>query len=120
MTAMTASPRGATMALRKLGCGLVLLPAFTLVSTARDARAEAAAAATTQCGGSEPGALITAIPGDLPIVLTSPHGGTLGVPDTPARRDTGARTFVTLRDTNTAELTERLADAIERELGKRP
>src|SRR5687768_13186338 len=65
-------------------------------------------------GGDAEGALVTVVRGDLPIVLTAPHGGQATLPDTPARKDTGVRSFVILRDTNTAELTERLADAIER------
>lgn len=107
--------------LRRLACSLFLLPPLltTLLLTFRGAKADDGVA-TTRHVPSNSGVLITATRGDLPIILTSPHGGTLDVPDAPPRKDTGARTFVALRDTNTAELAERLADAIERELGKRP
>src|SRR5690349_14309311 len=107
--------------LRRLACGLFLLPPLlaTPALTVLGAKADDAVATTRRVPASSD-ALITATRGDLPIILTAPHGGTLDVPDAPPRKDTRARTFVALRDTNTADLTERLADAIERELGKRP
>ena len=107
---------------RRLACGLLLLLLLAPpVSVARGGNADRDdVVATTQRVAADSEVLIPATRGDLPIVLTSPHGGTLDVPGAPPRKDTGARTFVALRDTNTAELTERLADAIERELGKRP
>ena len=65
--------------------------------------------------------LVTVSKGTLPIILTAPHGGRTAVPDTPARKGGGAvKQFVAWRDDNTAELTEKLAAAIERELGGRP
>lgn len=64
--------------------------------------------------------LVTKTAGDLPIVLTAPHGGSEALANTPPRQPTGARSFVVVRDTNTAELTERIAAALEQETGKRP
>lgn len=65
--------------------------------------------------------LVTVSKGSLPIILSSPHGGRTAVPDAPPRKGGRAvEKFIAARDENTAELTERLADAIERELGGRP
>ncbi len=65
--------------------------------------------------------LITVQKGDLPIILSAPHGGRKAIPGAKAREG-GANIaqFVTGRDENTAELTEKLADAIEKQLGARP
>lgn len=64
--------------------------------------------------------LVTAQAGTLPIVLTAPHGGTRRVPGATTRQGTAVERFVTVRDTNTSELAEKIADALERELGARP
>lgn len=63
---------------------------------------------------------ILAKPGTLPIILSAPHGGRLPVPDVPTRRGVGIQKFTVVRDENTVELTEKLAAAIEKELGGRP
>jgi serine-type D-Ala-D-Ala carboxypeptidase (penicillin-binding protein 5/6) len=65
--------------------------------------------------------LLTVERGTLPIILTSPHGGHLPVPGAP-RRVGGEHIyrFVAGTDVRTAELTELIADGIERELGGRP
>lgn len=68
----------------------------------------------------KPEPLITVQKGTLPIILTSPHGGRTPIPDTPPRKGEGIAKFVAVRDDNTAELTEKLADAIEKQLGGRP
>lgn len=64
--------------------------------------------------------LITVQKGTLPIILSSPHGGRTPIPDTPPRKGDGIQRFVVVRDDNTTELTEKLADAIEKQLGGRP
>jgi N-formylglutamate amidohydrolase len=66
----------------------------------------------------KPAPLITVQPGNLPIILSSPHGGRADVPGAKPRE--ASATNVIVRDDNTAELTLALADAIERELGGRP
>jgi hypothetical protein len=55
------------------------------------------------------------IPGELPVVITAPHGG-VEEPDDVADRTYG--TFV--RDTNTSELSYAMADALEAHKGQRP
>jgi N-formylglutamate amidohydrolase len=60
-------------------------------------------------------------PGTVPIILSAPHGGRtamLGIP--PRVEAAGLAKFVTTRDERTAELTERLAAAITREMGGSP
>lgn len=64
--------------------------------------------------------LVTIEIGDLPIILSAPHGGADAVPDVPAREGEGVRRFVRTSDYRTQQLTELLADAIEKKLGKRP
>jgi N-formylglutamate amidohydrolase len=62
--------------------------------------------------------LITVQPGNLPIILSSPHGGRTEIPNAKPREQTNGAVLV--RDENTAELTLALADAIEHELAARP
>ncbi len=62
--------------------------------------------------------------GQLPIIISAPHGGNMNPPGVPARSgeglDKGASGFFTGRDTGTEELAEAVADAIEARFGKRP
>jgi glutamine amidotransferase-like uncharacterized protein/N-formylglutamate amidohydrolase len=62
--------------------------------------------------------------GELPIILSAPHGGSLEPLGVPARKgegkETGGAGFVTSRDSGTEELTHAIAEAIERQFGRRP
>jgi len=62
--------------------------------------------------------------GDLPVILSAPHGGTLQIDGVAPREGTGMKTgpsgFFTGRDGGTTELASELADAIEQRMGKRP
>ena len=62
--------------------------------------------------------------GDLPIILSAPHGGTREVPGVPERKGIGLPTgpsgFFTGRDGGTEELAQEVADAIEKRFGKLP
>lgn len=58
--------------------------------------------------------------GDLPIILSAPHGGSDLIPGVPERRGSGAKLFRSKSDAFTGQLTEKLADAIEEKLGRRP
>jgi N-formylglutamate amidohydrolase len=62
----------------------------------------------------------TVTAGGLPIILTAPHGGSAAIPGVPERKGDGATRFNPRADTNTDILTEKLADALEQKLGKRP
>ena len=64
--------------------------------------------------------LVTIELGDLPIILSAPHGGRDDIPGLAERRGEGVERFNPRSDSNTDVLTERLADAIEKQFGKRP
>ncbi|HEX4130926.1 MAG TPA: N-formylglutamate amidohydrolase [Pirellulales bacterium] len=65
--------------------------------------------------------LVTVQQGDLPIVISAPHGGRDAIPDCPPRKGRdGIYRFVTEADTNTGELADRFAAELERKLGKKP
>jgi glutamine amidotransferase-like uncharacterized protein/N-formylglutamate amidohydrolase len=63
---------------------------------------------------------ITVAAGGLPITLTAPHGGRAALAGVPERKGSGATRFNPKADTDTDTLTEKLADALEQKLGKRP
>ena len=65
-------------------------------------------------------ALITVRKGDIPIIVTAPHGGREKVPGVAERTGDGAAKFVTVNDTNTDLLAEKLAAALKKELGGEP
>jgi N-formylglutamate amidohydrolase len=62
--------------------------------------------------------------GELPIILSAPHGGQLPIPDVDEReqngRPTGGAGFVKARDSNTEELARQVAKAIEERFGRKP
>ncbi len=62
--------------------------------------------------------------GDLPIILSAPHGGLLPIPGVPVRVGEGMKKggagFFTGRDENTELLTAAIARALESRLGKKP
>jgi N-formylglutamate amidohydrolase/glutamine amidotransferase-like uncharacterized protein len=58
--------------------------------------------------------------GDLPIILSAPHGGREKIPGVPARHGDGIAKFVSQSDVYTRQLAGNLADAIENKLGRRP
>lgn len=62
--------------------------------------------------------------GELPIILSAPHGGTLDVPDVPARQgdglEKGPSGYFTGRDVGTEELAQQVAAAIQQQFGKKP
>lgn len=64
--------------------------------------------------------LVTVKAGELPIILSAPHGGGDAIPDVPERLGKGVKSFRSAADSGTAQLTEKLADALEKKLGKRP
>ncbi|MDA7865965.1 N-formylglutamate amidohydrolase [bacterium] len=64
--------------------------------------------------------LITVGEGDLPIILSAPHGGRQRIPGVAPRSGEEIRRFVTRTDLGTDELAEKLADEIEKNTGKRP
>lgn len=67
-----------------------------------------------------PEELVTIEAGELPLILTAPHGGGEAIDAVPKREGDGIRLFRTLSDSGTDRLALELADAIEQRLGKRP
>ena len=79
---------------------------------------------TAVVGGAEPHPLVTVEKGELPVILSAPHGGLRAIPGAMPREGNGLERrpggFVTGRDTATEELATATARAIEKLLGKRP
>ena len=63
--------------------------------------------------------LVHARTGELPVILTTPHGGTQAVPGCEERTAVGSR-FVTGPDHNTDRLARGIADELKRLTGKTP
>lgn len=74
--------------------------------------------------GEEPSRFVQTQVGELPIILSAPHGGKLEVPDVAVRKGEGLAKggsgFVVDRDTGTEELAQQVAEAIEKRFGKKP
>ena len=75
------------------------------------------------CWANEP--LVQIQSGDLPIILSAPHGGNKAVPDVDIRKGEGllktrGSGFFTGRDSGTQELALQVAQAVEQRLGKKP
>lgn len=68
----------------------------------------------------ESDSLVTTKAGDLPIILSAPHGGREAIAGVPERRGQGVKLFNPESDSGTDRLTLALADAIEKKTGKRP
>jgi N-formylglutamate amidohydrolase len=62
--------------------------------------------------------------GEIPIILSAPHGGTKEVPGVPPRQGKGMKKggagFFAGRDVGTEELAYALADAVKKKTGKKP
>lgn len=58
--------------------------------------------------------------GDIPILLSAPHGGRRPIPGAAERKSDGEKQFTTVRDENTAELTLKLANEWERQFHGKP
>lgn len=74
----------------------------------------------TATAQSETDRLVTVKTGDLPIILTAPHGGSSAIPGVPERRGDGVKQFNSTADVGTDRLTMLTADALEKKMGKRP
>ncbi len=65
--------------------------------------------------------LVTIVHGELPIVISSPHGGREAIPDVPERKGRdGIYRFVAENDANSGELADKLVAEIEKRFGKKP
>lgn len=68
----------------------------------------------------KPEDFITRQAGKLPIILSAPHDGKLAIPGVTVRQGEGVAKFVTVRDTNAGLVAEKLAEAIEKQMGAKP
>ena len=69
---------------------------------------------------TEPRRLLTIWAGMLPIILSAPHGGRESIPGVAPRRGVGIAQFTTERDSNTAELAEKIAMNLEERFAGKP
>lgn len=80
--------------------------------------------ALAQEAKTPPSGLVRTQEGELPIILSAPHGGTAEIPGVPERKGEGlvkgSSGFFTGRDTGTEELAVDIAAAVEKRLGKKP
>lgn len=74
----------------------------------------------TVSGDSETASMVTIETGDLPIIISAPHGGREAIPGVAERQGNEVARFSSKADFNTDRLAEHLADTIEKQLGKRP
>jgi N-formylglutamate amidohydrolase len=81
---------------------VLLLPPFIALAPAADS--------------SKPEDFVTVQKGTLPIIISAPHGGRMKVPDVSERVGTGLNNFQTVRDENTAEMTEKFVVELEKAL----
>lgn len=58
--------------------------------------------------------------GDLPIILSAPHGGRIRIAGCPDRKGDGAAQFVAVNDTNTDILAGKVAKAVAKAMGAKP
>lgn len=66
---------------------------------------------------ADPNGWIEYVPGDAPLIIVSPHGGTIAPAEIPDRSCSGC---VTANDLNTQELAREIVAAFLRRTGKRP
>ena len=64
--------------------------------------------------------LVEIVAGDLPIVITAPHGGVLPIPGADERKNSSLPQFVTVLDGRTDVLAQATASEVEALFGKKP
>lgn len=71
---------------------------------------------------SEMNELVEVRRGNLPVIISAPHGGHLGIDKAPLRtgKAEGIKQFATVRDGGTDQLAKSVSQAIERKSGRRP
>ena len=78
------------------------------------------AAALRADDGKIPADMLTRQVGELPIIVSAPHGGRKPIPDCAIRLGKNVPKFVTVNDTNTDLLARKVADAIEKAMKAKP
>ena len=69
---------------------------------------------------SAPSDLVEVVLGDLPIVITAPHGGSSSIPGAAERKEKSLPGFVVVTDTRTDGLARETALEVEKSFGKKP
>jgi N-formylglutamate amidohydrolase len=69
---------------------------------------------------ADPPKLITIRSGEIPVILSAPHGGYEPIPGVPPRKGTGVPQFAIVRDDNTSELTEMIARELTTRMHAKP
>lgn len=72
------------------------------------------------CLGLQPDPHILIQKGELPVVISAPHGGREAIPNCPLRVNKSAPQFVTVLDTNSDKLAILIAESVEKQTGKKP
>ncbi|QEL20336.1 N-formylglutamate amidohydrolase [Limnoglobus roseus] len=67
-----------------------------------------------------PAGMLTVQKGELPIIVSAPHGGRKPIPNCPERKGKGIPKFATVNDTNTDELAKKVLAAIEKKMHAKP
>lgn len=70
--------------------------------------------------GKIPADMLTHQAGELPIIVSAPHGGRKPIPDCPIRLGKNVPKFATVTDTNTDLLAKKVSDAIEKAMKAKP
>lgn len=78
------------------------------------------AAALRADDGKIPADMLTRQAGELPIIVSAPHGGRKPIPDCPIRLGKNVPKFASVNDTNTDLLAKKVADAIEKAMKAKP
>jgi len=73
-----------------------------------------------QSQGVDPTTFVYVQKGNLPIIISAPHGGNDVIPGVPVRTGVGVSDFTTVRDTGTEELAYTLATSIQQRFGRAP
>lgn len=107
-----------TVALSRIALALVVLGG--ILASPTPAREKTHGKATSERDENAfPGELLRVEEGNIPILLSVPHGGDKPLPGVPKRTGKGRRNFLALRDTYTIELAEVTLQAL-RKNGMRP
>ncbi len=64
--------------------------------------------------------LVTVIRGDLPIIISAPHGGREAIPGVPKRNNESTPKFAIKSDTNTYQLASTITEQLEKKLNGKP
>ena len=110
--------------LRIIGSTLVILLVSVDASRAQETKVQSKPTKAERKVSSVLEELVIVREGELPIIISAPHGGTLAIDGVPPREgkgmETGPSGFFTGRDGGTQELAEAVIAAVHKKFGMRP